>query len=224
MAGGGDAVPGPFRRNQGSRCTSGPRHPSCCPREGAGRAPAAEIYVVGYPRLLPDAGLCRGAGFTGATPPGRCASPGCSTARCGRRRRTSGRRTSTSIRRRRGTTTAGSQGVGQRASGRDFGAAAAFHPFLVGMRETARTVYETVTGETAPPLEGSAAPPDEAGVVLVLDLADHGAVGDGRADLGAEAGDGAGLVGLERLLHLHRLEHDDDVALRDRVALARPRP
>ena len=47
----------------------------------------------------------------------------------------------------------------------DFGAAAAFHPFLVGMRETARAVYETVTGETAPPLEGSAAPPSDA-VVL----------------------------------------------------------
>ena len=30
-----------------------------------------------------------------------------------------------------------------------------------------------------------------------------------------QAGDGAGLVGLERLLHLHRLEHDDDVALGD---------
>ncbi len=35
----------------------------------------------------------------------------------------------------------------------DFGTAAAFHPFLAGMRETARVVYEAVTGETAPPIE-----------------------------------------------------------------------
>ena len=34
-----------------------------------------------------------------------------------------------------------------------------------------------------------------------------------------EAGDGAGLVGVERLLHLHRLEHDDEVALGDLLAL-----
>src|SRR6478736_6559259 len=53
----------------------------------------------------------------------------------------------------------------------------------------------------------------------VLDLADHFAVGDTRADLGLQSGHGAGLVGLERLLHLHRLEHDDHVALLDRGAL-----
>ena len=33
--------------------------------------------------------------------------------------------------------------------------------------------------------------------------------GDDGADLGRQAGDRAGLVGGERLLHLHRLEHDD---------------
>src|SRR5690348_1615051 len=53
----------------------------------------------------------------------------------------------------------------------------------------------------------------------VLDLADDRAVGDGGADLGLEAGDGAGLVGLEGLLHLHRLHDDDGVALGDRLAL-----
>ena len=34
-----------------------------------------------------------------------------------------------------------------------------------------------------------------------------------------EAGDGAGLVGLEGLLHLHGLEDHDDVALGDLLAL-----
>src|SRR5918993_1065225 len=47
----------------------------------------------------------------------------------------------------------------------------------------------------------------------VLQLADDGAVGDGGADLGLEAGDHAGFVGLEWLLHLHRLEHHHDIAL-----------
>ena len=41
------------------------------------------------------------------------------------------------------------------------------------------------------------------------DFADHGAGGDGAADLGGQAGDDAGPMGVERLLHLHRLKHDD---------------
>src|SRR3954469_1326400 len=53
----------------------------------------------------------------------------------------------------------------------------------------------------------------------VLQLTDHGAVGDGRADLGLESGDSAGLVRLERLLHLHRLDHHHGVALCDLLAL-----
>ena len=46
----------------------------------------------------------------------------------------------------------------------------------------------------------------------VLDLAEGGAGCDDLADGGGQAGDGAGLVRVERLLHLHRLEHDDEVA------------
>src|SRR6476469_9662984 len=57
------------------------------------------------------------------------------------------------------------------------------------------------------------------GAGSVLDLADDLTVGDARADLGREPGDGAGLVRLERLLHLHRLEHDDGVALLHGVAV-----
>ena len=44
------------------------------------------------------------------------------------------------------------------------------------------------------------------------------------ADLGGEPGDRAGLVGGERLLHLHRLEHDDEVALGDGLRRPRRRP
>ncbi len=40
----------------------------------------------------------------------------------------------------------------------------------------------------------------------------NGPTGDGRADLGGQTGDRPGLVGVDRLLHLHRLEDDDQVA------------
>ena len=61
---------------------------------------------------------------------------------------------------------------------------------------------------------GRGAPPP-----LVLDLADDRALRHGAARAGREPGDRAGLVRVERLLHLHRLEHDDQVALGDRVAV-----
>src|SRR3546814_1502904 len=55
------------------------------------------------------------------------------------------------------------------------------------------------------------------GAVLmsVLELADDGTVVDRAADRGLQAAHRSGLVRLEGLLHLHRLEHDDDVALGD---------
>src|SRR3954447_23095632 len=51
-----------------------------------------------------------------------------------------------------------------------------------------------------------------------LQLTDHRTAADALADLGGQTGDRAGLVGLDGLLHLHRLEHDDRVALRDLLA------
>src|SRR3954453_22155320 len=52
-----------------------------------------------------------------------------------------------------------------------------------------------------------------------LQLTDHRTAADALADLGGQTGDRAGLVGLDGLLHLHRLEHDDRVALRDLLAV-----
>ena len=46
---------------------------------------------------------------------------------------------------------------------------------------------------------------------------------DDLADGGGQALDRAGLVRGQRLLHLHRLEHHDQVAGRDRVPVGRPR-
>jgi lysophospholipase L1-like esterase len=124
------------------------------------RAPDAEVYVVGYPRLLPESGSCRWAGFT----VGDAAWA-----------RGIERVFNRSVRR--AAEDAGARFVdlhpaslGHDICARDeawvngirtdFGAAAAYHPFLVGMREVARVVYQAVTGEEAPPLEGSAAPPE----------------------------------------------------------------
>src|SRR4051812_7730063 len=53
----------------------------------------------------------------------------------------------------------------------------------------------------------------------VLDLADDRPGRDGRADLRAEALDGAGAVGVQRLLHLHGLQDDDEVAFLDLLPL-----
>src|SRR5690242_9029177 len=47
----------------------------------------------------------------------------------------------------------------------------------------------------------------------VGDRGDDLAAGDTHPDLGLEAGDRARLVGVDRLLHLHGLEDDDQVAL-----------
>ena len=44
-------------------------------------------------------------------------------------------------------------------------------------------------------------------------------VAHGGPDLGLQAGDRAGLVGVDRLLHLHRLADDDEVTLGDLLAL-----
>src|SRR3954452_15009223 len=52
-----------------------------------------------------------------------------------------------------------------------------------------------------------------------LQLTDHRTAADALADLGGQTGDRAGLVGLDGLLHLHRLEHDDRVDLRDLLAV-----
>src|SRR5205085_11723984 len=53
----------------------------------------------------------------------------------------------------------------------------------------------------------------------VLDLADDVALGDGAARLRGQPGDGAVLVRGDRVLHLHGLEYDDQVAGGDGVAV-----
>src|SRR5699024_9963828 len=61
---------------------------------------------------------------------------------------------------------------------------------------------------------GRAGPPARS-----LELEQHGALGDGRAGLDRQSGDHTGLVRGHRVLHLHGLEHDDQIALGDLLAL-----
>ena len=126
------------------------------------RAPDADVYVVGYPRLLPETGSCAAAGLTA----GDAAWARGIEALLNR-----------SVR-------AAAEDVGATyvdlypasrghdiCAGRDawvngrrlrLGVALSYHPFEVGMREAARVVYAAVTGEEAPAVEGSAAPPADA--------------------------------------------------------------
>ena len=125
----------------------------------ARRAPDAEIFVVGYPRLLPEQGRCAAVPFAAGD------------YAWGRR---VARLLDASLRRaaeRAGATFVdlypASRGhdacAGRRAwlngSETVFGLAAGFHPFQAGMRGMARAVFGAVTGEPAPQDAGDADPP-----------------------------------------------------------------
>ncbi|CDZ89351.1 Choline dehydrogenase [Rhodococcus ruber] len=73
------------------------------------------------------------------------------------------------------------------------------------------------TADGAPPeSEDSGGAPSDAGL---LELGEHRALGDGGARLDRQARDDTGLVRVDRVLHLHGLEHHDQVALGDLLAL-----
>lgn len=126
------------------------------------RAPDADVYVVGYPRLLPETGSCAAAGFTA----GDAAWARGIEALLNRSVRTAAEDV--------GATYVDLYPASRGhdiCAGRDawvngrrlrLGVALSYHPFEVGMREAARVVYAAVTGEEAPAVEGGAAPPAEA--------------------------------------------------------------
>ncbi len=128
-------------------------------RAVARRAPEADVYVVGYPRLLPDRGRCAAVPFAaGDYPWGR---------RVERLLNDSLRAAAESS----GATFVdlypASRGhdacAGSRAwlNGSEtlFGLAAGFHPFQEGMRGMARAVHASITGEPAPRNADAAPPP-----------------------------------------------------------------
>ena len=129
----------------------------------AERAPDADVYVVGYPRVLPERGTCRRAGLA--------ADDVAAAARVQERLNASLAAAAEA---------AGATYVDLRESstGHDIcagddawvngtemipGQAAPFHPFLAGMRGVAVEAYREITGEEAP--EGARAEPDPEAVV-----------------------------------------------------------
>lgn len=118
--------------------------------EVARRAPRADVYVVGYPRVLPDRGTCRAAGLDGAE---------AATARRVQRR------LEASVEAAAAATGATYVDLWGASKGRDvcagddawvngrrlrMGEAAPFHPLLAGMRAAAAVAHEAITGEAAP--------------------------------------------------------------------------
>jgi lysophospholipase L1-like esterase len=123
------------------------------------RAPSAEVYVVGYPRLLPEDGRCAAVRFAAGD------------YRWGRRIE---RLLNQSLRA--AAARAGATYVDLRAPSRGhdacagdeawvngnetvLGLAVAFHPFQSGMRGIAGAVYAAVTGDEAPSSQADARPP-----------------------------------------------------------------
>lgn len=130
-------------------------------REITERAPEAEVFVVGYPRVLPERRPCRAAPLT---PAGLKVATEVAD------------RLNDSLRS--GAETAGAAyvDVDPASQGHDvcagraawingpkmrLGIAAPFHPVLAGMRGVAAEVFRSVTGDDAPEAE-TASPPQEA--------------------------------------------------------------
>lgn len=123
------------------------------------RAPNADVYVVGYPRLLPETGTCDQVPF--AT--GDYAWAG-KLARILNRSLQSGAEAG-------GATYLSTYDVSlghDACAGEDawingyqtrFGVAASYHPFKAGLRGVAATIYEQIAGLTAPYVEDAAPPP-----------------------------------------------------------------
>jgi lysophospholipase L1-like esterase len=129
-------------------------------REVAGRAPEAEIFVVGYPQVLPDGKTCRAVPL----PPAELAVANRIATRLNASLRA-------------GAEAAGAAyvDVAPASEGHDvcagkaawingpqmrMGIAAPFHPMLAGMRGVAAEVFTAITGDEAPVGERAAPPRD----------------------------------------------------------------
>ena len=119
-------------------------------RAVARRAPEADVYVVGYPRLLPERGTCAAVAFAaGDYPWGRHIARLLNDSLSGAAERAGATFVDLYPATRGHDACAGSRAW---LNGRQalFGLAAGFHPFQSGMRGMARAVHAAITGEQAP--------------------------------------------------------------------------
>jgi lysophospholipase L1-like esterase len=119
-------------------------------RAVARRAPRADVYVVGYPRLLPERGRCAAVSFAaGDYPWGRRVARLLNDALRGAAERAGATFVDLYPASRGHDACAGSR-AWVNGSQTLFGLAAGFHPFQEGMRGMAGAVYAAITGEPAP--------------------------------------------------------------------------
>ena len=126
------------------------------------RSPDAEVFVIGYPRLLPDEGTCAAVPF--AT--GDYAWARRIAARLNRSLRLAAERTGSTYLSTypasRGHDACAGDDAWVNGSRLAWGAAAPYHPFQAGMRGVAATLYEQMTGSPAPTSADAEPPPGSA--------------------------------------------------------------
>jgi lysophospholipase L1-like esterase len=119
-------------------------------RAVARRAPEADLYVVGYPRLLPERGTCAAVSFAaGDYPWARHIARLLNDSLRGAAERAGATFVDFYPASRGHDACAGSR-AWLNGSQAVFGLAAGFHPFQKGMRGMARAVHAAITGEPAP--------------------------------------------------------------------------
>jgi lysophospholipase L1-like esterase len=129
------------------------------------RAPGAEVYVVGYPRLLPGRGRCAAVPFAaGDYAWGRGVARLLNASLRGAAERAGATFVDLYPASRGHDACAGSQ-AWLNGSETLFGLAAGFHPFQAGMRGMAQAVHAAITGDPAPRDAGADAEPPPGSVV-----------------------------------------------------------
>ena len=126
------------------------------------RAPEADVYVVGYPRLLPETGTCGAAGFTRADASWARWVAGLLNSSLRGAAEAVGATYVDLYPATRGHDICAGPDAWVNGRTIRFDRALSFHPFQEGMAGVARIVFETVTGQDAPEITGDAAPPADA--------------------------------------------------------------
>jgi lysophospholipase L1-like esterase len=119
-------------------------------RAVARRAPEAEVYVVGYPRLLPERGTCAAVGFAARDYPWGLRVERLLNDSLRLAANRSGATFIDLLPASRGHDACAGSAAWLNGSQTLFGLAAGFHPFQAGMRGMAQAVHAAITGEQAP--------------------------------------------------------------------------
>jgi lysophospholipase L1-like esterase len=129
------------------------------------RAPDAEVYVVGYPRLLPERGRCAAVPFAAGDYAWGRRVAGLLNASLREAAERAGATFVDLYPASRGHDACAGSQAWLNGSETLFGLAAGFHPFQAGMRGMAQAVHAAITGDPAPREAGADAEPPTGSVV-----------------------------------------------------------